>query len=65
MNRKKLPPHLAATKNTQFAFVCFSAVRDLHCRVGFSLAGASRGYSLVVAQGLLVTLASLAAEQRL
>ena len=41
------------------------AVLGLCCCVGFSLAAASRGYSLVVVLGLFIAVVSLAAEQTL
>ena len=37
----------------------------LHCRAGFSLVSASRGYSRVAVHGLLIAVASLVAEHRL
>ena len=37
-----------------YAFYSFLAVLGLRCSAGFSLAAASRGYSLVVARGLLL-----------
>ena len=43
----------------------FLAVLGLCCCAGFSLAAASRGYSLVVAQGLLVAVVSPVVEHRL
>ena len=38
------------------------ALLGLHCCVSFSLVVVSRGYSLVVVCGLLITMASLVAE---
>ena len=35
---------------------------DLRCCAGFSLVGASRGYSLVAKHGVLIVVASLDAE---
>ena len=43
----------------------FLAVLGLRCCTGFSLLAASRGSSLVVAQGLLIVVASLVVEHRL
>ena len=41
------------------------AVLGLHCCTGFSLAVASRGYSLVAMSELLIAVASLVAKHRL
>ena len=38
------------------------AMLGLHCRTGFSLAAASKGYTLAAGQGLLIAVASLVAE---
>ena len=46
-------------------FYLFLAVLGLHCCSGFSLVVTSRGYSLVAVQGLLIVVASLAAEYKL
>ena len=43
----------------------FLAVVGLHCYASFSLIVANVGYSLVVAHGLLIEMASLVAEDRL
>ena len=44
-------------------FICLLlAVLGLHCWAGFSLAVAGRGYSLVVVNRLLISVASLAVE---
>ena len=43
----------------------FLAILGLHCFVVFSLVAASRGYSLAVVHGLLIAVASLAAEHGL
>ena len=43
----------------------FLAVLGLHCCSGFSLVVTSRGYSLVAVHGLLIVVASLAAEYKL
>ena len=41
-----------------FIYLLFLTVLGLHCCVGFSLAGESKGYSLVVAHGLFIAVAS-------
>ena len=46
-------------------FILFLAALGFLCCVGFSLGAASRGYSLVTVGGLLVVVASLAAESSL
>ena len=46
-------------------YVFILAVLDLHCRTGFSPVAASRLYSLVAADGLLIVVASLVARHRL
>ena len=43
----------------------FLAILGLHCFVVFSLVAASSGYSLAVVHGLLIAVASLAAEHGL
>ena len=43
----------------------FLVVLGLHCWVGFSLAAASRGYSLVAVEGFLTVVASLILEHGL
>lgn len=64
------PRILAVGVFTSFLFLMllmylFVAVLGLCCCVGFSLAAASRGYSLVVVLGLFIAVVSLAAEQTL
>ena len=46
-------------------FFFFVAVLGLSCCAELSLVGTSRGYSLVVAHGLLIAVASLVAEHGL
>lgn len=46
-------------------FYLFSVVLGLHCCAVFSLVAKSRGYSLVMACGLLTAVAPLVAEHRL
>ena len=48
-----------------FNFVCVCFVLDFRCCLGFSLAVASRRYSLVVVHGLLNAVASLVSEHGL
>ena len=45
--------------------IYFLAVLGLHCRAGFSLVAASRGYSLVGVHGLLIAVTSLVEENGL
>ena len=56
-------------KSTVFGFVfyiyLFLAVLGLRGCVGFSVLEVTRGYSLVVVPGFLITLVSLGAEHRL
>ena len=62
---KKLQARLAPElENLYFIYVCISllAVLGLHCCAGFSLVVVSRGCSLIVVCGLLIAVASLAAE---
>ena len=40
----------------------FSAVLDLHCCLGFSLVAVSGGYSVIVAHGFLIAVASLVTQ---
>ena len=40
----------------------FLAVLGLHCRMGFSVVGASGSYALLAVRGLLIAVASLVAE---
>ena len=46
-------------------YLCFLAVLGLCCCMGFPLIVASRGYSPVTVNGLLIEVASLVAEQGL
>ena len=41
-----------------FMYLLFLTVLGLHCCAGFSLVGESEGYSLVVAHGLFIAVAS-------
>ena len=50
---------LPIKKNFTYLFL---AVLGLHCYTDFSLAAASRGYSLAGARGVLIAVASLDAE---
>ena len=62
---KKLQVRLAPElENLYFIYLCISllAVLGLHCCAGFSLVVVSRGCSLIVVCGLLIAVASLAAE---
>ena len=62
---KKLQARLAPElENLYFIYLCISllAVLGLHCCAGFSLVVVSRGCSLIVVCGLLIAVASLAAE---
>ena len=55
----------ASFKKITILFIyLFLAVLGLHCCSGFSLV-TSRGYSLVAVHGLLIVVASLAAEYKL
>ena len=66
MNHKKLPPSLAATKNTHFLFVCmFLRLCGIFIAVRASLQLRQAGATHVVALGLLVTVAPLVADHRL
>ena len=65
---KKLQARLAPElENLYFIYLCISllAVLGLHCCAGFSLVVVSRGCSLIVVCGLLIAVASLAAEHGL
>ena len=62
---KKLQARLAPElENLYFIYLCISllAVLGLHCCAGCSLVVVSRGCSLIVVCGLLIAVASLAAE---
>ena len=50
---------------TLVLFVYLLTVLGLHCSLGFSLVVVSGGYSLVLVHGLLIVVASLAAERGL
>ena len=52
-------------KNIYTFSYLFLAVLGLRCYMGSSLVAASRGYSLVEVCGLLIVVASVAAEHRL
>ena len=52
-------------KSFIYNFIYLLAVLGLHCCTGFSLAVASRGYSLVAMSELLIAVASLVAKHRL
>ena len=59
------PPEISLKKKMILFIYLFLAVLGLCCCAGFSLAAASRGYSLVVAQGLLIAVVSPVVEHRL
>ena len=48
-----------------FKLYVFLVVLGLCCCMGFSLAAESRGYPVVMVQGLLIAMASLVVEHRL